>query len=374
MGLNITPSASGLAGWTYNPDQILQPSASQFHTDNTALASTTVLQLSLRAVAGDADLTGFLSTVAVRTILVFVDASGKASTFAVVSIDREATYVAYTVTAVSTNSGNWNGTYRLSFAPAAPATSVTTNRLGRGFLGGGGLTVDATTSKLDIAAGEVRDDSNTLDITLAAIVKSNASTWAVGTGNGGLDTGSVAASTWYAVYAILRADTGISDALFSLSGTAPTMPTGYAYKRRIGWVLTDGSKNFVPFTQDGDHFAWATPVLDVNSTTGTSSASYTLASVPPQRMLAELNVTITHASQLALVYIRDGTLADLAPSATVAPLSTLRVNVAAVANSETISRYTTMSGSNAQIAARSSQTSTTFLVATLGWFDKRGQS
>ena len=67
-------------------------------------------------------------------------------------------------------------------------------------------------------------------------------------GAGGLDTGSLAASTWYAVYAIYGA-TGTS-ILFSTSSTSPTLPSGYTYYGRIGWVLTDGSKNLIGFHQN----------------------------------------------------------------------------------------------------------------------------
>lgn len=57
------------------------------------------------------------------------------------------------------------------------------------------------------------------------------------TGANGLDTGAIAAATWYAIFEIAKPD-GTSGALASLSATAPTMPAGYTYKARIGWVRT----------------------------------------------------------------------------------------------------------------------------------------
>lgn len=57
------------------------------------------------------------------------------------------------------------------------------------------------------------------------------------TGANALDTGSIAAATWYAIWAIAKPD-GTTAALASLSATAPTMPSGYTYKARIGWVRT----------------------------------------------------------------------------------------------------------------------------------------
>lgn len=72
-----------------------------------------------------------------------------------------------------------------------------------------------------------------------------------GSGANGLDTGSLVVSTWYAVWVISNGVT--TAALASLSGTAPTMPSGYIYKARIGWIRTDGTANKYPlgFNQCG---------------------------------------------------------------------------------------------------------------------------
>lgn len=52
-----------------------------------------------------------------------------------------------------------------------------------------------------------------------------------------LDTGTIAIDSWYAIWAIAKAD-GTTAALASLSFTAPTMPTGYTFKARVGAVQT----------------------------------------------------------------------------------------------------------------------------------------
>lgn len=57
--------------------------------------------------------------------------------------------------------------------------------------------------------------------------------WAVGSGNGGLDTGAIGSGTYYA-YIIRRPDTGIVDVLYSLSATTPTLPASYTQKALIG--------------------------------------------------------------------------------------------------------------------------------------------
>jgi len=63
-------------------------------------------------------------------------------------------------------------------------------------------------------------------------------------GANGLDTGSVANSTWYSVWVIYNPTTSTTAGLFSTSATAPTMPSGYTFKARVGWNLTDGSSHF----------------------------------------------------------------------------------------------------------------------------------
>jgi hypothetical protein len=132
------------------------------------------------------------------------------------------------------------------------------------------------------------------------------------TGAGGLDTGTVAVSTPYYVYII---DNGIStatSALGSLSSTAPTKPSGYAYVCRVGSMLTDGSAVFYQTQQAGAFVTYritaggntALPPNIVNGSSGTSSdTSPVLTSVsltgfiPPTATQAMLLATNNYKSQ-----------------------------------------------------------------------------
>lgn len=73
----------------------------------------------------------------------------------------------------------------------------------------------------------------------------------------GLDTGTIAASTWYSVWVIWNGTT--TAGLLSLSTTAPTMPSGYTHKARVGWIRTDGTANKYPlsFKQSGRRVRYA---------------------------------------------------------------------------------------------------------------------
>lgn len=123
------------------------------------------------------------------------------------------------------------------------------------------------TNDIDVAAGGCMDATGAYWITLAAITKQLDASWAVGTNQGGLDTGSIGNSDYY-IWAIARSDTGVTDALFSLSSTAPTMPTNYDFKRLIGWFKRVGGTIVAFSTYEtaggGMGLRWTAPTLDVN--------------------------------------------------------------------------------------------------------------
>lgn len=68
-------------------------------------------------------------------------------------------------------------------------------------------------------------------------------------GVNGLDTGSLAASTWYYIFVIYNGTTTAS--LMSLSPTVPILPAGYTFFARVGALITDGSEDIIGFTQKG---------------------------------------------------------------------------------------------------------------------------
>lgn len=72
-------------------------------------------------------------------------------------------------------------------------------------------------------------------------------------GANGLDSGTLAASTWYSVWVIYNQATLAVAGLLSLSSTTPTMPSGYTHRARVGWIRTDGTANKYPlaFRQSG---------------------------------------------------------------------------------------------------------------------------
>jgi len=68
-------------------------------------------------------------------------------------------------------------------------------------------------------------------------------------GANGLDSGAMAASTWYSVWVIWNGATAAIAGLLSLSGTAPLLPAGFTHKALVGWVFTDATANKYPLSQ-----------------------------------------------------------------------------------------------------------------------------
>lgn len=138
-----------------------------------------------------------------------------------------------------------------------------------------GLTLSNSVSDpvndIDIAAGEAAStETNPVLMVLASsLTKRLDAAWAVGSGNGGLDTGAITNGTYH-IFLIQRSDTGVVDALFSNSPTSPTMPANYDRKRRIGSIIRNGG-TILAFVQRGDHFDYVSALTDRSSTAAQAS-------------------------------------------------------------------------------------------------------
>lgn len=133
-------------------------------------------------------------------------------------------------------------------------------------------------------------------------------------GAGGIDSGAVGANSWYAVWAIAKAD-GTMAAMLSLSATAPTMPSGYTYKARMGWVRTDGSSNLYFTIQYGRRAQY---IVGTNPTTMRSMATGALGSVtvPTWSAVSVSNFVPTTALQILATLTSTGASMMAAPNNT----------------------------------------------------------
>lgn len=246
-----------------------------------------------------------------------------------------------------------------------------------GLLWGLTLTNDGSdaTNDLDIAVGSAADATNADTLTLAsALVKQTDVAWAVGTNAGGLDTGAVGNSTYH-VWLIKRTDTGVVDALFSLSATAPTMPASYTLKRRIGSIVRAGGAIKL-FVQDGDKFVWKVPVTDVTAANpGTSAVTRTLTVPTGIRVEAIVNVAgagTGSAGGPGAIFVSDLSITDTGASINVFSIVGTDAAASASYTGATVRCFTNTS---AQVRSRlgSSDATTTLYMNTEGWIDRRGR-
>jgi hypothetical protein len=260
-----------------------------------------------------------------------------------------------------------------STTPSTLTVAGKTAGLGqRGMIDGFQLSCTTTTTTLTTTAGECRDSTNVVSFASAITSKVLATTWAVGNAANGLDTGSPAASTWYYVWAIMKDSNGVGDILFSLSSTAPTMPTGYTFKRIIGAVLSDGAKNITKFIQIGNFFKWLAIATEANwnsATVGTTVVTAALGAVPPAyRVQAVLNALYSNAgAHGGYIFSPDetGTTANA-----LAPVKYNLTNLGAgLIIAGQISVFTNSSG---QISAVADTAASSVSVGVVGWFDPRG--
>jgi hypothetical protein len=248
----------------------------------------------------------------------------------------------------------------------APALDTT---LLRGHLAGCILSTAGSSATFSVSAGVANDSTSANLMKLASSISKTTGAWGVGTGNGSLDTGTIAASTWYHVYQIKRTDTGVVDVLISLSATAPTLPSPYTLFRRIGAMKTNGSSQWTKFVQLGDEFLWDTPVGDVNTTFGTTSTLYTL-SVPTGVQVNALCriMTVNNSVPSGSVFSSPDEATQVAGT----PAGNYTIAQAAIGNYGG-APHNIRTNTSAQIRGVCSANSTTLQINTNGWVDLRGR-
>lgn len=118
------------------------------------------------------------------------------------------------------------------------------------------------TTHVATAVGRTRDSTDVVTMSLAApLTKRVDQAWSAGNNGGGRDTGALSTGQTWHVFIIAKAD-GTTEILFSQSATAPTLPAGYSYFRRLGAFLTDATSLIREFIQTGNSFKLKTRSTD----------------------------------------------------------------------------------------------------------------
>lgn len=264
-------------------------------------------------------------------------------------------------------SGNWQilAYYKRTGQPVAFPAAILQN-----YISGLTLSTAGSSGTFGIAAGVGTDSTNALVMTLASAYTKTTGSWAVGSGNGALDTGAIANTTWYHVFLIARVDTGVTDILFSLSATSPTLPTNYTLFRRIGSMKTDGSVHWLAFTQTGSRFMWNTlPTADVANVTASAAAQTpTLAAAPLGVINEAILVISAQATTGNSFFVGPRTI-----STTPGPSTNVQTNLQTGNNQIMGTQFNVLTDVTAKIfwiATLNGNSSITILV--VGWIDFRG--
>jgi hypothetical protein len=241
----------------------------------------------------------------------------------------------------------------------------------RSYLAGLTLTTAGSSASFGIAVGTAADTANAAMITLgSAYTKTNAA-WAVGSASGSLDTSTIAVSTWYKVFLMKRPDTGVVDICITLTAnsactTGGAIPAAYTLFRRIGYMRTDASGNWLAFSQLGDEFLWVvgSSVNDVNTAVlGTTPQLFTLRVPTGSKVIARLRM-VTVSSGVVITSPDEGAQVYNSPT------GNQTTNVGSASFNVTLDVRTNAS---AQIQAVAAGASSTLIGLAYGWFDRRGR-
>ncbi|MCF0055508.1 hypothetical protein [Dyadobacter sp. CY356] len=209
-----------------------------------------------------------------------------------------------------------------------------------------------------------------------AMTKQQDATWVAGNNVGGMQAGSAKANNQtIGLYIIYNPTTLAVDYKFVPDGTAFVAASGFSEKRRIASYATDATGNIRPFIQRGDYFEYLTPIIDVNDASPVSTAVTKSLSVPKGLKLnVTVNASITNsgAGGYAAAYLSSLDSADLAPSLSATPLATIQTQDGG--NSSNIGgQVNVWTNTAGQIRTRVASGNNTFVVATIGYMDRRGR-
>jgi hypothetical protein len=175
-----------------------------------------------------------------------------------------------------------------------PWSAFTSQMLPLGYFSGFTLSNNggAPNTTVDTGPGTARSSDNTVDITLTGTISGilqSSGAWAAGTGQNKLDAGAKAINSTYHEF-VIGHPTLDDDVIYSLSATAPALPSGYAGFRRAGRIVTDGSGNIRAFKDRGDGcFDWVTPSVEATlATTAPGTSLLTLSGMAGGQATARL--------------------------------------------------------------------------------------
>jgi len=252
----------------------------------------------------------------------------------------------------------------------APSTVQITGLI-RSYLAGLTMSTPGSSTNMTIAAGLCADTNNGDMISLASPMTKTQAAWAAGTSAGGLDTGTIANSTWYHWYVIKNPTTGAVDVTFSLNAAAPggaPVAAGFTIARRVGSAVTTAGGNWQFFHQLGDDFLWDVPVTIASSVAFATAAALISAGVPT-------GVQVNAYGWARADYATNAATMTMSPPDMPAPTvgSTTTSFVVSGTCTNSTNSWNIRTDTSGRIRWQANGTGPTWSGATAGWVDRRGR-
>lgn len=232
--------------------------------------------------------------------------------------------------------------------------------------------VNGTT--LQFSPGQAANSSNVIYMSNGSFFTKTTSSFLAGSGNGMLDTGSIASSNWYHTYIIANSTGSLTDFACSLSSSSPSMPSGYTFFRRIGSFLTNASSQITLFFQIGNYFQWSPSKYDYNATCSSVKTLVSLPSIPMGiQVLADMRIAQRALSgTTSPMIVSSPSISESSPDSigtfNTSPLFDV---VSPSANITATMQARVLTNTSAQVYIQSATTDGTIgnNIITKGWFD-----
>lgn len=230
------------------------------------------------------------------------------------------------------------------------------------------LSTPGASANMTVSAGSKIDSTGTAVITLASAMTKTTAAWVAGTGNGGLDTGAIAANTWYYFYSILNPTSGATDVTFSTNNAAPALPAGFTKFKYIGPGLTDASSHWYQFNQIGNNFYWLGDFADVSGALSTTPTNYTITVPRIANIVAKIKANAYNAGNTIAMRVYATTQSDVVLSTTTASANMQNTQTNAGAARINGTWDVPVTNSSAQVRAVCGEADTVSIY-TYGWTD-----
>ena len=222
---------------------------------------------------------------------------------------------------------------------------------------------------IDLSIGQALDSAKAEILKLSSsTTKDLSAVFAAGSGNGGFyQGGGLATDETYYGFIIKKDSDSSIDIYVDISSSAANIPSGYTAYRRIGYVVTDGSGDILPFSAieisgGSVKITWDAQSNDISATAPTASTPLTLQA--PPNSIARFTVLYAN-NATAYAWLQETTQPDVIPS-------TANFHIQTSSGSDAdVQEFERLVDGSSQIDTRATGAGSGWFVNTSGYTDRR---